>query len=50
MWRPVIHGLATYAEVDGQWTIPILLEAHELMDIQLERDQYYRKHPAPGGG
>ena len=44
LWRPV-GKKGTYEEICKKWTVPILLDCHELMDIELEAEEYRRKHP-----
>jgi hypothetical protein len=39
---------ASYEEICKKWTIKDLLDCHELMDIELEAEEYRRKHPEEG--
>jgi len=38
-------NLATKTEVEEHWTIADVWEAHELLDIERESQEWHEKHP-----
>jgi hypothetical protein len=40
--------MGSLVEIENQWTLGDLLDAHEVLDIQEEADEYHRTHPPKG--
>jgi hypothetical protein len=43
IWRPVLEGLASRAEIKEKWDLVDLLEAHEVLDLRLRAQDHMMK-------
>ena len=50
IWRPVEAGLCSLREVQEEWSMDDLLDAHELLDVKAEAEWYHRPKPNDKGG
>jgi hypothetical protein len=46
-WRPVVEQIASLSEVESQWTLFDLAEAHEALDLKLEAEIFYAEKNQP---
>lgn len=46
-WRPILAKITTLQEVENHWSIDDLTDAHELLDIKGEAEEWYYEQNKP---
>lgn len=43
IWRPILAGIATLEEIERHWSFNDLLDAHEVLDIKEDVEEYHNR-------